>query len=312
MISHKFLKVLAIVFSVLLGLVFIFSAISKLYPIEPFEYTFVDMGIAGWQSSLFIARSFIGLELACGILLLANLWLRKFTIPFVIALLIIFNIYLGLQIYKFGNNGNCGCFGELLQLTPLEGILKNIVLILISAFIYVYHKGLYFTKIKLVTAFVILTSLAMPFILNTVDIKTSAQHYSGELNYRLDIELLYNDEKNKPPQVELRKGKWVIVFMSLTCPHCRIAARKFHIMKAKNPDLPIHMVLNGEEANLEAFFNNTRAQNVSWSRFNGAQKFIKLAGTQLPSIIWTNNSTVENKTKYIFTHQEDIEAWINK
>jgi hypothetical protein len=262
MISDKFLKILAIICSVLLGLVFIFSAISKLYPIEPFEYTFVGLGIAGWQSSLFIARLFIGLELACGILLLANLWLKRFTIPFVALILIIFNIYLALEIYKFGNKGDCGCFGQYLHFTPLEGILKNIVLLLLCALIYFYHKGVYFKRIKLVTAFIIIASLVTPFILNTVDIQTSAQHYSGELNYKLDLDILYKDKNNKPPQVELRKGKWVIAFMSLTCPHCRIDAKKLHIMKLKNPALPIHMVLNGKDKNLKAFFDDTRANNV--------------------------------------------------
>ncbi|RYD78848.1 MAG: hypothetical protein EOP53_10540 [Sphingobacteriales bacterium] len=306
----KILKVLAIICSVLLGLIFLFSAIAKLYPIEPFEYTFVGLGIGGWQSSLFIARLFIGLELACGVLLLLNLWLRKFTIPFVAFILIVFNIYLLLEIFMFGNKGNCGCFGEFLYLSPLEGILKNIVLLMVCLFIYAYHNGLYFRWIKIVSGVLILASLVTPFILNPIDFDTSSQHYSGKLNYKLDLDILYNDAVNKPPKVELRKGKWIVVFLSLTCPHCRIAAKKLHIMKNRNPNLPIHMVLNGKDKNLQPFFDDTRADNISYSKYAGAQNFSKLAGTQFPAIFWVNNSMVENKTDYTVLQQEEIEAWL--
>lgn len=312
MFTDRFLRVSAAVFSVLLGLVFIFSAIVKLYPVEPFEYTFVEAGIGSWKQSVFIARIFIGLELASGVLLLGNFMFRKFTIPFVAALLMAFNIYLLLQWYKFGNNGNCGCFGEFLQLTPLEGIIKNIVLLLVCGFVYKFHKGFSFKYIRMVSFALVIFSLIIPFVLNPVDLETSAQHYSGRLHYKLNLDLLYNDANNIPPKVELRQGKWIIVFMSLTCPHCRIAAKKLRIMKEKNPALPIHLVLNGDEEQLEGFFRDTRAQNLSWSRFNGAKNFIQLAGTELPAIIWTNNSMVENKTKYIFTHQADIEKWLSK
>ena len=55
-----------------MGLVFIYSGYTKLYPIEPFEFTFVDLGIAGWKSAPFIARFMIGLEFLIGFLLIGS------------------------------------------------------------------------------------------------------------------------------------------------------------------------------------------------------------------------------------------------
>ena len=35
-----------------------------------------------------------------------------------------------------GNSGNCGCFGELLPMTPIEAIIKNIVAISLLGVLY--------------------------------------------------------------------------------------------------------------------------------------------------------------------------------
>jgi uncharacterized membrane protein YphA (DoxX/SURF4 family) len=312
MASLKSTTILAIVLSVVLGGVFLLSAYTKLFPIEPFEYTFVEFGITGWKASLFLARLFIGFEFACGVLLVFNLWLKRFTIPLVALVLLLFNVYLVIQLAKFGNSGNCGCFGEFFQFTPLQGILKNLVMLLMAGFVYKYHSGFYFRKIKLVSWTLAILSLALPFILNPVDLHAAENNYSGKLNYKLDLDLLYHDAQNPPPKVELRKGKWVIAFFSLTCPHCKIAAKKLHVIKQQNPNLPIHMVLNGSKENLQPFFDNTRSGNVSWSMFVGAEKFIKLAGTNLPQIDWVHNSVVENKSSYFFLKQEEIERWLQK
>lgn len=312
MVSNKVIKVLAVTFSILLGLIFVLSALTKLYPIEPFEYTFVELGITGWKGSVIAARLFIGFELACGVLLIGNLWLRKFTIPLVAVTLLFFSAYLAVQIYTFGNRGNCGCFGDFWQFTPLEGIIKNVVMLLLAAFIYVFHRGFFPQRIKIPVILAVIMALAMPFILNPMDLNAAENNYSNKLNYKLDLDILYNDERNDPPKVELRKGKWIIAFMSLKCPHCKVAAKKLHVMKLENPSLPIHLVLNGKKEQLQAFFDETRADNLSWSTFNGADKFIKMAGVNLPEIVWVNNSIVEHKSSYMLMQQHEIEEWLQQ
>src|SRR5258708_3348656 len=103
-------KLIFIVLSMLMGAIFIFSGYTKLYPIEPFEYTFVDMGVAGWKLAPFIARFFIGLEFFIGILFFCNIKIRT-TAKISIAVLVFFSLYLIGLIFLTGNKGNCGCFG---------------------------------------------------------------------------------------------------------------------------------------------------------------------------------------------------------
>lgn len=307
-----FLKLLAVLLSVACGAVFLFSAYTKLLPIEPFEYTFVELGIAGWKGSVFIARLFIGFEFACGGLLILNFWLRRFTIPLVSFTLIAFIGYLLVQLAHYGNTGNCGCFGNALPFTPVQGILKNVVLLAVAAFIYRFHPNFSFRFMKPITVVLAIVAFVLPFILNPVDFDTAAHNYTGELNYKLNLNAIYNDGSVPKPKEELRQGKWIIAFMSLTCPHCRIAAKKLHVMKLKNPALPIYLFLNGEDKYIKPFFDDTRATNLEWSTLNGRGLFFKVAGPSVPQLDWVNNSMVENKTNYFVMQQKDIEDWLKK
>jgi hypothetical protein len=307
-----FLKVLAVALAIACGAVFILSAVTKLFPIEPFEYTFVELGITNWKLSVFAARFFIGFEFACGGLLILNLWLKRFTIPLVLFTLVFFIGYLILQIIHYGNNGNCGCFGTAFIFTPLQGIIKNIVLLAIATFIYIFHPNFSFRFMKPITLVLVIAAFVLPFILNPYDYDAALKNYSGQLNYKIDLDTLYHSPEVPMPKAELRQGKWIVAFMSLTCPHCRIAAKKLHIMKLKNPNLPIYMFLNGKEEYLKPFFDDTRATNIPWSLFNGHSLFIKIAGPAVPQIDWVNNSVVENKSNYVMLEQADIEAWLKK
>ena len=54
--------------------------------------------------------------------------------PLAFIMIAIFSIHLSTQI--FGDSENSGCFGDLIPMTPLEALIKNIVTLIILAFIY--------------------------------------------------------------------------------------------------------------------------------------------------------------------------------
>jgi hypothetical protein len=298
---------------VLMGAVFIFSAYAKLYPIEPFEYTFVDLGIVNWQMAPFIARLLISLEFLIGLLLILNLRLKKITYKLSIITLLIFCVYLLLQIVISGNKGNCGCFGTMLEMTPLQALLKNIAMLIVLGGLYKLHEGWNYGKIsKYILAALLILSLVLPFILNPVRLDYSEAYLNKpETNYKLELDTLYNNALLNVPPKELSKGKQVISFMSLTCPHCRIAAKKIHIMNQKNPAIPFYFVLNGKKENLAAFFEDTHTQNIPYCMLKGSH-FIYLGGVSLPSIYLVNNSIVENQPGYMTLDQQEVEKWLLK
>ncbi|MBI2721183.1 MAG: hypothetical protein HYX39_03300 [Bacteroidetes bacterium] len=306
-------KIIAILLSMGLGLVFLYSANTKLYPvIETFEFTFVDIGIANWYSAPVIARLLIGLEIFLGILLIINYHLKKFTLPFTIALLVFFIIYLSTQIAINGNNGNCGCFGEYLKMTPLQAIIKNVIMVLVALIVYCFYNGWKVKYNALLISFTAVTALSLPFVFNPIDYSYTSNNMDEKVNYPLELNLLYEPEdtsKVEVPKIELRTGKHVISFLSLTCPHCRIAAKKFRLIKKNNTELSIYFILNGDKEKLKEFLEDTKADNIPYS-FCLGKSFIQLASAQLPRIYYLDNGIVVKKVDYFELNQYKIEEWI--
>jgi hypothetical protein len=97
--------------------------------------------------------------------------------------------------------------------------------------------------------------------------------------------------------------------MSLTCGHCRIAAKKFRLIKKNNPALPIYFVLNGDKGKYKEFIEDTKADNIPSSYCLG-KSFIQLASTNLPRIYYLDNGVVIKKVDYFELNQYAIEYWL--
>lgn len=311
---HLFKRIIAVLLSIGLGLVFIYSGYSKLLPlIETFEFSFVEIGVANWYTAPVMARLLIGLEFFLGVLLLLNYQLKKFTLPFTAGLLIFFIIYLSVQIAVSGNNGNCGCFGEHLRMTPGQAIIKNVIMLAFCTVIYFLYAGWKLKLNRLFLSLIMVTALLVPFIVNPIDYAYTSNNLDEKVNYPLELDLLYHPEhpeKVDVPTVDLRKGKHVLAFMSLSCPHCRVAAKKFRLIKKNNPNLPVYFVLNGDKANYKEFIEDTRADNIPYSYCLG-KSFVQLSSTNLPRIYYLDNGMVVKKVDYFELSQYAIEDWIN-
>lgn len=307
-----FKRILSVLLSVALGSVFIYSGYSKLFPIETFEFTFVDIKIANWYTAPVIARLLIALEFFIGILLISNYRLRKFTLPLTLALLLFFVIYLLVIIVLNGNSGNCGCFGEKTHMTPLQGILKNIIMMLTGFLIYLLSEGWKSRYNALILSLVAVSATITPFILNPVDYTYTSNNLDEKVNYPLELDLLYHPadtSKVEIPHIDLRKDKQVVAFLSLTCSHCKVAAKKFRLIKRNNPELPIYFVLNGDKTNYPAFIEQTQASNIPYS-FCLGKSFVQLSSAHLPRIYYLDNGLVVKKIDYYELNQYAIEEWI--
>ncbi len=307
-------KVITILLSISIGLLFIVSAATKIFPMEPFEYQFVDIGIASWKTAPYIARFFIGMEFFLGMLLILNIALKRFTLKFAVALLSIFSIYLIYKIITEGNTGNCGCFGETIKMSPLEGIIKNVVLIAACIVCYLSSENdLWNSTWKKIVIPVLFTgAMCLGFFVYPMDAKFISSMDKTNINYKVPLELMYGDSQKEKPKIDLTKGKHIIAFLSLTCPHCRIAAKKLHVIHKKNPEIPIYIALNGDKKLLPEFFDDTNTQNIPHNLFLGPKDWMQVAGLSLPNIMYVDNSIVQKKCDGREVDQDDMETWLKK
>lgn len=128
---------ISLVIRFLIFVLFVFSAVAKMFPIWAFEKQLVDLGLMSWCMAPYFSRALIALELALGIMIIQPHYLKRIVIPATIGLLVVFCAHLTIEMVKHGAmNGNCGCFGQLLPMTPLEAFIKNVVTIILLVFVY--------------------------------------------------------------------------------------------------------------------------------------------------------------------------------
>jgi uncharacterized membrane protein YphA (DoxX/SURF4 family) len=305
-------KIIFTVLSLIIGGTFIFSAISKIPTLEQFGWTIVETTFLNWTMAEWFTRILIGFEFFLGILFIIHFKIKKIAIPFSIALLTAFTLYLFLVIKQYGASGNCGCFGEYIPMTPLQSIFKNVGMIVILAVMQFIQYEWNFKWKNLLTIFLLLGSILIPILFSPPESIYLAEK-EPILNKPIPLSLLYHSNNNKAPIKELRKGKHVIAFMSMTCEYCRKAAKRMRIMKEKNPSLPFYIILNGDSSKLNEFFNDTRATNVDYSIFNGVEQFTTLAdGHSLPKIRMVEDTTVYKEPNYITMDEKSIVTWLKK
>ncbi len=128
---------ISLVIRFLIFVLFVFSAVAKMFPIWAFEKQLVDLGLMSWCWAPYFSRALIALELALGVMIIQPHYLKRIVIPATIGLLVVFCAHLTIEMVKHGAmNGNCGCFGQLLPMTPLEAFIKNVVTIVLLMFVY--------------------------------------------------------------------------------------------------------------------------------------------------------------------------------
>ena len=310
---RKILTFFCFALSTLTGLVFLMSALTKLYPIEPFEFTFIDLGIAGWDTAPFMARFLIGLEFLCAAFLILNFNMRRVTIPLVSGLLLFFCCYLSWIMIR-GNVGNCGCFGSFIPMTPLQALAKNIILLSACCFLYFAHSRFTYPRSRIIFFVLLTVSMALPFILNVVDLQTSQNLRPDKVNYQMPLDILYHSRnpQNKPPSVNLYQGKFILAYLSLTCPHCRIAAQKIGLLHSQDAGIPFFLVCNGDPHRYAGYLREYRLEGVPNALFSGPEEYIKMAGINLPEFFWINNGIVERKGNGYQLTPYHITDWLNK
>lgn len=304
-------RIFLVLVSICIGALFIYSAYTKLNPIQSFEYTLVEYAHFPWIVAALSARFFIGLEAALGSLLVLHLYGKgKWVLKTALGLIVLLSAYLVYLWLIFGNNVNCGCFGDAIWMSPSSSLLKNIILLLLLILLHRYHNGLQkkWVQITSISLLVVVTSL--PFIIYALPDQEPT--WLKKSKFQLDMSAIYTPAlSSTPPSVDLRKGKHIIAFLSFSCPHCRMAAHKMHIMKEMNPAIPFYFVMAGREEYIKSFWKETAAESIPHTRLD-ADAFTGLVGYSWPVIYWVNNGWVEAETNYIIMSQGEIEKWLAK
>lgn len=286
------------VFRALLGILFLLSATAKLVGIDAFELYIFGFGWFSLGASYLLARLVIAAEYTLGLLLLANFWPR---LAFwgSLALLTAFTVFL-IVLAAGGNRDNCNCFGEWIDLNPVQSIWKNlgmIALLLLSAGIAPFRlkrKGRWFALAALVP-------------LATVLIVSPPDNWRYDSYTRKDMvnesALRGAVENNTLPHTML-EGNHVVCFYSLKCNFCKLSARKLMMLRQRGEwsDAPVIAVFGrGADTDPAPFLEETGLQPDE-IHFIEPAVFLRITNGSMPLILVMQDSSVVAKYNYRNLH----------
>lgn len=266
---------------VIVGIVFILSAISKLKSPGLFEITLIDQGFtADRMIAAYLSRILISLELFIGIAFLQPFLLKKIVAPLTIFMLTAFSIYLLYLLIFAADTENCGCFGELVKMSPLESLLKNVVLIGLVLYFFIKaesRKGNWLIPTLLLVGCFAFIFAAFPIRSLQDNAFAKYTHFEPE------------------GRVDLTHGDKLVAVMDVNCEHCQAAARELGELDRNTQKLPpLYFLLFGEgegSSSVEYFFNLTNT-NYPYHSIS-EDDFFNLIGSAPPRIYWLHDGKIK-------------------
>ena len=233
------MKNITLISRLLISALFLLSAIAKLYPTPLYGITkvfeegqLIPMGFSE-DFAPFLSRLIIGFEFFIAFAILQTHYIKKLIIPSTILLLIIFNVDLALDIFV-GNDENCGCFGQLIPMTPSEAFIKNIFTILLLIFIYRNVNDKKESNFLLLLNGYLIISVLM-FSLLPIATNSSSNQISSYSTY-------VNEDFN------INDGKKILCFFDAGCEHCMDAAKSLTEIANNSIEFPdVHIIFSDTE-----------------------------------------------------------------
>lgn len=329
---------------ILISLLFIVSALAKISKGWISDFPFIDFSpyfaistfevkqllTLGFSETIapYFSRILIGIEFALGFLLLNPNYLKRITIPATIGLLVVFILHLSYVTFSTGgNSGNCGCFGELLPMTPIEAIIKNIIAVGLLIWLWKILEN------DKKSNFWILTSITLACVLGlfmVAPMKASTTSSAIETNEVVLTDTISQVEdsvqvteiktidssKTKTEKVveevkkdvgpnqavsgyaefyaDIDKGQKILCFFVPGCEHCRDAAKDLNALQKKHKDFPqVQIVFMDEEAEKIPDFLKYAGKQFPYKVIDVIPFWTKLgSGKDTPGVVYLHNGNV--------------------
>lgn len=272
-----------IIIRIIVGIVFILSAISKLRSPGIFEIILIDQGFtANRLIAAYLTRILISMELFIGVSFFQPFLLKRVVAPLTLAALTSFSIYTLYLMAFAANIENCGCFGEVVRMSPFESLLKNIVLIGLVSYLFIRiepkKERWYVPAVILVASFW--------FAFSARPVRSLADNVFAK--YTRFVER---------GRVDLTQGDKLVAVMDVNCEHCQAAARELGELDRNTHNLPPIYILffdeDGDSNSVEHFFHLTSTRYPY--HLISVDEFFDLIGSAPPRIYWLRDGKIRGQ-----------------
>ena len=274
---------------VLVSALFLLSAFAKLYPTPMYGITkvfeegqLIPMGFSEGLAPYF-SRFIIAIEFFIAFAILQKNYLKKLVIPTSILMLIVFSLHLAYSIF-LGDSENCGCFGDLIPMSPLQALIKNIITLGVLGYLY---KNTADDKknngSKLSIHF--LSVLLLMFALLPVQTIGKNKRVSGFAEYVVS-------------DMDINEGKKILCFFDAGCDHCMDAAKSLNELSDSIAYFPeMHIIFSDSEADRIPEFFDYAGKEYSYqvlpfyNEDDAINSYLEILGYEYenPAVIYLDN-----------------------
>lgn len=277
-----------------LGIVFIFSGITKLFPIHLTELNLVYHHLANWTLSPYLSRFLIFIEILLGLALILGFYLKRVTIHLSLVFTSLLSLYLLILLYRDGNSQNCGCFGSVLPMSPIESLVKNVLIIAallallrISTSNYTKTANVIFILSSFISISLILYFFPIYTWLNVnpVPKKTVPFEFTEPVN------------SDQHQLIHLNEGNRLIAVFNTSCNNCREVAFKLGIVARQHKINNLFLILVGDKEEIKDFMLETHL-NYPHKRYTFFEFVKKYPHGTWPWIIYSESGKIRKQWIY--------------
>ena len=291
---------------VLLGLVFVVSAVLKLFDMDKFEIYIYSYHFFSLNASFMVARLSIILELVLGIGLISHclhklMWWGSIAMLGGYTLLLIYALTLG-------RTDSCHCFGDFIQLDPKQSLVKNGVLMLL--FLLIYRMESWKTPFRwLILCLTVMASTIAVFVISPPDNLTS----NADPEQNLQVELFEAMLDDAPlDSLSLHEGKQVVCFFSTSCDYCQMAAHKLSLMQQFYgfPKENITYLFMGNEESIAKFYEESGSTQYRDVLYSDVVRLLKAINGNFPVIVFLEDGEVVHEYGFRNMNEAEIQAFM--
>lgn len=278
-------EIVLLVLRLLIGGLFITTAIMKLLTIDEFEAYIYSFNIFNFLLSTVVARLVIMAEMLLGICLMSKM---MYTYAWWLTMLMLVGFtFLLIYVAVFRNDTNCHCFGDIVQVNPTLSILKNVVTIMLMLFVRKEEDYQFkWKKWALVAAFAV--SFIVPFCVFPMDaIYNKFVSPVDEIN-TVAFEKLMAD--STMADFDIQEGNYVLAVYASGCKYCKMSAKKISLLM-ENLEIDssrFQILIWGDSAHIQQFRKETNCEKYPW-RFISPFDAVDLVYGKFPTFILTQD-----------------------
>lgn len=287
-------EIIKLILRVLVGVMFITTAIMKLFSLDEFELYIYSFEILNFVTVTIFARLLIAFEFLIGVFLIAKIQ-YKYTWWLTMLTMIGFTLFL---IYAaiFRNDSNCHCFGDFIELNPVSSIVKNLITIGILLLIK-NEEDYQFQFKKWVAGIAVAIAVIVPFIVFPMDaVYNKFIGSNKEVNISAFGKMMQDTAIQRP---DIEHGNYFMAFYLPGCQYCKLSIKKIHSIAERN-DLDISRIkimISGDEEHLRLFKEESQTENYSYYIISPFASMDIVYG-QFPTFVYISDGEVIKATDF--------------